>query len=127
MSAVNNMADDLVKSRNAEEGAVVYDRVAQELQANATLITEQAVQAANSASLRAAKDRSLQLMQQIEDLEGKAEKAEVQAAALRAKAHSELQSASLATLAAQRALGFPAPAPALPGSAPAPALSQVTP
>lgn len=104
------LADLLVSTRGDEDGAMSLEGVAEELNANSTLIARKAMSAAQQAAAQAAQTAAAQIMQQFKALQQQAEQAEIEAATLRAKARIELQSATLATLIAEKALEKPASA-----------------
>jgi len=104
------LADLLVSTGSEEDKAMSLEGVAEELDANSTLLARQAMSSAQQAAAQAAQRVAGEIMGQFKVLQQQAEQAEIEAARLRAKARIELQSATLATLIAEKALQNPASA-----------------
>lgn len=91
--SANVVVDQLNMEARDEEDAQGLERKALELRTNASNLARQSSQQATAAGVKAAKAKAGELLQSLTQLERKAEKAEVEAAALHAKSRAELAQA----------------------------------
>merc|ERR1719440_1888420 len=102
--AAQKVAEELAVEEKEENEARRLDRTAAEFHANSEALVKKATQDALDAGAKAAHSKADELMAQISKLEEQAEKAEVWAAALRAKAKMELEEGNQLMAEANRAL-----------------------
>lgn len=102
--AAQEVAEGLVLEENEEKEARSLDREAADVRAKSTAVAKQDAQDALEAGSAAAHSKATELMAKIEDLQDQAERAEVRAAALRAKAKIELEEGNQLMAVADQAL-----------------------
>lgn len=102
--AAQSVADELAVEEKEENKAREFDRKAAEIHANSEALVKKTTQDALDAGAKASHAKADELMAQISKLEEQAEKAEVRAAALRAKAKMELEQGNQLMAEANRAL-----------------------
>lgn len=103
--AAKKVADELALEESEEIAARKLDRKAEEVRANSTALAKMTVQDALDAGAKAAHKKADELMKKITEIEEEAERAEVRAAALRAKSKMELEEGNQLMAAAEQALG----------------------
>jgi hypothetical protein len=102
--AARKVAEELALEEKEEREARNLDRQAAEIHANSTKLAKQTAQDALDAGAKAAHGKAEELLAKITALEEQAEKAEVRAAALRAKSKMELEEGNQLMAAAEQAL-----------------------
>jgi len=102
--AAQKVAEELELEEKEEMAARKFDRKAAELRANSTALAKLTVQDALDAGAKAAHKKADELMAQISKLEDEAERAEVRAAALRAKSKMEMEEGNQLMAAAEQSL-----------------------
>jgi len=102
--AAQEVAEELVLEENEEKEARSLDRDAADVRAQSTAAAKEAVQEALEAGSTAAHTKATELMAKIADLQEQAERAEVRAAALRAKAKVEFEEGNQLMAVADQAL-----------------------
>jgi len=102
--AASKVAEELALEEKEEREARNLDRQAAEIHANSTKLAKQTAQDALDAGAKAAHGKAEELLAKITALEEQAEKAEVRAAALRAKSKMELEEGNQLMAAAEQAL-----------------------
>jgi len=105
--AAKKVADELLVEENEENEARALDRSAAETRANSSALAKKTLQDALDASSKAAKAKADELVAQLSSLEEQAERAEVRAAALRAKAKMEAEEGNELMAAAEQAMRLP--------------------
>lgn len=105
--AAKMVADELLVEENEENEARGLDRSAAETRANSSALAKKTLQDALDASSKAAKAKADELVAQLSSLEEQAERAEVRAAALRAKAKMEAEEGNELMAAAEQAIRLP--------------------
>lgn len=103
-SAEGSMSNFLAREAAWESEAQLLEQRAQELRLNATLLAKSTARRAAEAGSNAARDKSKLLLRALNKYESGAKKAEVTAAALRAKAEAEVREANDLMDAADAAL-----------------------
>lgn len=102
--AAQKVAEELELEEKEEMAARKFDRKAAELRANSTALAKLTVQDALDAGAKAAHKKADELMAKISKLEDEAERAEVRAAALRAKSKMEMEEGNQLMAAAEQSL-----------------------
>lgn len=91
--AASTVVDQLGAEAQMDREAQALEHKASELRANSTELARKTEEMAAAAAAQAASEKADQLLQQLTVLEDKAKHAEIEAAALRAKAKAELEQA----------------------------------
>lgn len=99
-TVVDQLALEAQKAREAQ----ALERQAMELRANSTELARRTEEMATEAAEQAASAKAAEVLRQLSDLEDKAKHAEIEAAALRAKAKAELDQADELMAVADQAL-----------------------
>jgi hypothetical protein len=102
--AASTVVDQLAAEAQMEREAQALERRAVELRANSSELARRTEEMAAQAAAQAAGSTAAQMLQQMTSLEDKAKHAEIEAAALRAKAKAELDQADELMAVADQAL-----------------------
>lgn len=108
-SAEGSYSGLLQREEAWEAEAQLLDQRASELRLNASLLAKSTARLAIEAGARAAREKSKDILKSLSKLESGAKKAEVTAAALRAKAQTEVEEAQDLMVAADSVLGVSNP------------------